>query len=270
MYNIFVCTRIISKNLTYKSGCLVELSHKIRKFLEKQSRNFFYLKTLANFVPQTNKNIKTMQEYKLSSGITIVDYTDQNLGFKVNNIDTEYMQLLYSKEDGFYISMAGFKMTTSKLDKFNNEYKLMCQSLDEANAILHGLNNQDTEKQEEIDDFNDIMPPSHLISPKSITVDNMVKIKKLIIEYSKVDYSKLTENEVNQIIDTIKNEPSFIVRQNVIAYLMDYKMSFRVPNDDPDITESDISWYNNIKTILVSFHREVDKILTYTDKFNKQ
>ena len=47
-------------------------------------------------------------------------------------------------------------------------------------------------------------------------------------------------------------------------------MSFRVPNDDPDITESDISWYNNIKTILVSFHREVDKILTYTDKFNKQ
>lgn len=87
-----------------------------------------------------------MQEYKLSSGITIVDYTDQNLGFKVNNIDTEYMQLLYSKEDGFYISMAGFKMTTSKLDKFNDEYKMMNQSLVEANAILHGLNNQDTEK----------------------------------------------------------------------------------------------------------------------------
>lgn len=114
------------------------------------------------------------------------------------------------------------------------------------------------------------MPPKQLINPDSITDDVMTRIKKLVIEYSKVDYSNLSKDDVNQIIDTIKNEPSFIVRQNVVAYLVDDKLDCCFSVDDQNIVESENISNSIVGCILLSFTDEMNEILTYTNNLVKR
>lgn len=69
---------------------------------------------------------------ELKSGIVIKDSRSLGCGIMIENQNTKYMTLGYSRENGFHLNMKGVWITMEDYPEYYNELDMMILSLSEA------------------------------------------------------------------------------------------------------------------------------------------
>ena len=122
------------------------------------------------------------------------------------------------------------KLKTDDTDEYQKELKLVIQTIDEIQSTINFVQDDDT--ADIYDEF---------IGQDKLTNDEIKELRSKIQGLQSIDFSNVTNEDINSIIDKIINESNPIFRQNMLVCLIDM-----TPMHEP--VKGDNSYDKNIKS----------------------